>query len=252
MTESIHIYQNSLALSEGFTAFLKEKMNGNEHFTISLSGGSTPMALFDYWAEHCQQSIDWQHISFFWGDERCVPPTDQMSNYGMTKKHLFDKVQNIHSSNIHRIHGENSTENELKRYDSVMNKYVPKKNDIPCFDLMVLGLGDDGHTASIFPHQISLWDNTHNCVEAEHPESKMKRISLTGRVVNNSTDIVFLVTGKNKAEKVKEIIEQRTKFLDLYPAARVNPAWGHLHWFLDENAAEFLGKGVDGDSTCAV
>ena len=239
MAEQIHIYQEAKALSAGFTTFLQEKMAGKEHFTLSLSGGSTPQVLFNFWAEQCQELIDWKRISFFWGDERCVPPTDPMSNYGMTKTHLFDKIPTINSANIFRVYGENAVEEALQRYENDIDQNVSKKDEIPCFDMMILGLGDDGHTASIFPHQISLWDNESNCVIAEHPESKMKRISLTGSVINNAQNIAFLVTGKGKAEKVKAIIEQRMKWVNIYPAARVNPA--RLFWFLDAEAASELG-----------
>ena len=105
---------------------------------------------------------------------------------------------------------------------------------------MMLGLGDDGHTVSIFPYEINLWDSPKKCVVAKHPTSGMTRISLTGRIVNNSQNIVFLAMGKDKALKVKEIIQQREQFINSYPAARVNPNFGKLYWFLDEDAASLL------------
>lgn len=240
MNESINIYKDAIALSEGFTSFLKAEMEERDSLSISLSGGSTPKVLFKYWADNYNKSIDWERISFFWGDERCVPPDDPMSNYGMTKELLFDKIERIDESKIYRIQGESTITDEIRRYEILMNKQLPKEDGIPSFDIMMLGMGDDGHTVSIFPDQITLWDSKDNCVMAEHPETKMKRISMTGRVVNNSRNIAFLVTGKSKAEKVKEIIEQRDRFIDLYPAARVNPVHGNLYWFLDEEAATYL------------
>jgi len=238
--ETINIYKDTKALAEGFTSFLQAELDEKQNLNISLSGGSTPKVIFKHWADTYKTIIDWQKISFFWGDERCVAPEDAMSNYGMTKSLLFDSIDKIDQSKIFRIHGENDTKSEIRRYEGILSKYLPKQNELPCFDIMMLGMGDDGHTVSIFPDQIDLWDSKTNCVEAHHPETKMRRISLTGRIVNNSNNIIFLVTGRNKAEKVKQIIEQRNKFIDLYPAARVNPTHGNLYWFLDEEAACLL------------
>lgn len=240
MIEKVNIYKDTVALSEGFTSFLKEELQKRDMLNISLSGGSTPKALFNYWADQYKDSIDWQRIAFYWGDERCVPPDDEMSNFGMTKDLLFSKVDAILKKQIHRIHGENDPEEEIVWYTGIMNRFLPRENNYPVFDIMMLGLGDDGHTVSIFPNQIELWDDQSDCVLAHHPETGMTRISLTGNVVNNSRNIAFLVTGKSKAEKVKHIIQQRKDFLDKYPAARVNPTAGNLYWFLDEEAASLL------------
>jgi 6-phosphogluconolactonase len=240
MNENIHIYKNTAELSEGFTSLLKEELDKKEIVNISLSGGTTPKALFKYWTANYAKTLAWEKIAFFWGDERCVPPEDPMSNYGMTKDLLLDLVEKIDRKKVHRIHGENEPEEEVDWYEDIMDKYLPKENDLPCFDLFMLGLGDDGHTVSIFPNQISLWNSPHNCIEAKHPETWMPRISMTGRIVNNARNIAFLVTGKNKAEKVKQIIKQREEFFDIYPAAKVNPTNGNLHWFIDEEAASLL------------
>lgn len=240
MDKKINIYKDVEALSEGFTSLLQEELAKREIVNVSLSGGSTPKALFNYWVANCKESIDWNRVAFFWGDERCVRPTNEMSNFGMTKKLLFDKIPAIDKKKIHRIHGENESKEEVQWYTSIMDKYLPKENNLPAFDIMMLGMGDDGHTVSIFPHQIELWDAEADCVTAQHPETGMERISLTGRLVNNSRNIVFLVTGKNKAEKVKRIVEEREKFADTYPAAKVTPLNGKLFWMLDEEAASLL------------
>lgn len=240
MDKKINIYKDVEALSEGFTSLLKEELAKREIVNISLSGGSTPKALFNYWVANYSESIDWNRIAFFWGDERCVRPTDEMSNFGMTKSLLFDKIPTIDKKKIHRIHGENESKEEVQWYTSIMDKYLPKENNLPTFDIMMLGMGDDGHTVSIFPHQIELWNTEADCVTAQHPETGMERISLTGRIVNNARNVVFLVTGKNKAEKVKQIVEEREAFLDTYPAAKVNPVNGKLFWMLDEEAASLL------------
>lgn len=213
------------------TLFIKKLSEGKEYISIALSGGSTPKALFDYWTENVTL-IPWEKIHFFWGDERCVPPEDEMSNYGMTKKHLFDKVS-VPSQHIFRIHGEEDPGKEAKRY----GKIIPEH-----FDLIILGLGDDGHTASIFPGQISLWDSPDNCIIASHPDTSMKRVSISGKVINNAENVVFLATGKNKAEKVYDIIRNRQQYMNQYPAAKVQPASGNLYWFLDEEAGSKLNE----------
>lgn len=238
--EEIEIYQDAAALSEGFTAFLKKLLDVYPRVNIALSGGTTPKVIFDYWAENCKDSIDWSRLFFFWGDERCVPPENVMNNYGMTKDHLFDKIPAIPRNNIYRIHGENEPEEEAEWYSKVLETRTMQRRQVPCFEIVMLGLGDDGHTVSIFPDQISLWDSKDFCVIGEHPESKMKRVSLSGQVVNNAQYVVFLATGKNKAEKVRDVIKNRDQFLDKYPAAKVNPKKGYLYWFLDSDAASLL------------
>lgn len=238
--EEIKIYEDPNALSEAFTEFLLKLMDVYPHMNLALSGGTTPKVIFDYWAEHCKDRIDWNRVSFFWGDERCVPPENVMNNYGMTKDHLFDKVPAIPNNNIYRIHGENEPEEEALWYSRVLSGKLMQKLDMPSFEVVMLGLGDDGHTVSIFPSQIDLWDSKDICVVAEHPESGMQRVSISGRVVNNSQYVVFLATGKNKAEKVRDIIKNRKDFINKYPAARVNPKKGYLYWFLDKEAASLL------------
>lgn len=238
--EEIEVYQDATALSEGFTAFLIKLMDVYPRVNIALSGGTTPKVVFDYWAENCKDKIDWSRLFFFWGDERCVPPENVMNNYGMTKDHLFDKVSEIPKNNIYRIHGENEPEEEADWYSRILETRVLQRRNLPCFEIIMLGLGDDGHTVSIFPNQISLWDSKDICVIGEHPESKMKRVTISGQVVNNAQYTVFLATGKAKAEKVRDIIKNREQFLDKYPAARVNPKKGYLYWFLDAEAASLL------------
>lgn len=237
--DEIKIFANTEELSKGFSDFVKDIQLQKGNINVSLSGGSTPKALFSYWAKNSDKTgINWKNISFYWGDERCVPPNDEMSNYGMTKAYLFDNV-NIPGSNIHRVLGENNPQDEALRYAKELNK-LPKVNDLPSFDLMILGLGDDGHTVSIFPYEIDLWDSPENCVIAKHPESGMQRVSLSGTVVNNSECVAFLVTGQSKAEKIRDIIKNRVSFVDLYPAARANSIDKKIYWFIDEAAASLL------------
>lgn len=233
------IFENTEELSSNFTNFLKEILADKEFITVALSGGSTPRSLFDYWAEHHKTDIPWNRIFFFWGDERCVPPTDEQSNYRMTKEHLFDHIP-IPESNIFRIKGENNPDAEAERYSTLLQIEVEMVNGVPSFDLVMLGMGDDGHTASIFPHEIDLWKSKHICVIGTHPDSGQKRVSLSGTVINRAKHVAFLVTGEAKADKVKEILESRKTVKDIYPAAKVKPLSANLYWFLDSDAASKL------------
>lgn len=238
--ENVEVFENKEKLYEAFTAFVKKMLEVYPIMNFSLSGGSTPKGLFEYWSKLEPDALDWGRIVFFWGDERCVPPENAMSNFGMTKDFLFNKVERIVPKGWRRIHGENDPEEEAEWYSRILSTKINKKNEIPTFELMMIGLGDDGHTVSIFPENIELWDDDQICVVSEHPQTKMKRISITGKVVNNAQHVVFLVTGKNKAEKVRDIIQNRAKFSDIYPAAKVKPRNGYLHWFLDSEAASLL------------
>lgn len=238
--EEIIISKNAEELSRNFVSILEKLTSTYPHINIALSGGNTPKTIFDYMATHCATSIEWNRVSFFWGDERCVIPDDVMSNYGMTRKHLFSKIDAISGASIYRINGENEPEEEANWYNKVLNKKLATRNGFPVFEIVLLGLGDDGHTVSIFPNQIELWDSEKACVVAEHPESGMKRVSITGGVVNNAQYVFFMVTGKNKAEKVRDIIGNRAQLADIYPAAKVDPKNGYLYWLLDEEAASLL------------
>ena len=238
----IQIYHTLSDLNHSFTVWLKAMLAEKEMVTIALSGGSTPKSLFDYWAGLPDGEIDWQKMKFFWGDERCVPPTDAESNYRMTREHLLDLVP-VPKDHIFRILGENDPGNEANRYAEILQHNLEIVNGTPSFDIIMLGMGDDEHTASIFPHEMTLWDSGENCVTATHPQSGQKRVSLTGKVINNARNVVFLVTGINKAGKVKEIISDPALAAKQYPAARVQPDSGNLYWFLDESAAQKLTTG---------
>ncbi|MEH6514243.1 6-phosphogluconolactonase [Maribacter arcticus] len=234
----VKVYQNKVKVAKEFSKFLIEKSSNKKVFHIALSGGSTPKIVFDVLAEEFSNDVDWSAIHLYWGDERCVAPDDEESNYRMTVEHLISKVD-IPEENIHRIKGENDPKLEAKRYDDLLEKELPKELGLPQFDLVLLGMGDDGHTASIFPHEINLWISPDNCEVAIHPESGQRRVSITGRIINNAKTVVFLVTGDSKAEKVRIIIDREEGYLK-YPASHVSPKTKDLIWFLDAAAAEQL------------
>ncbi|HLG32959.1 MAG TPA: 6-phosphogluconolactonase, partial [Ignavibacteriaceae bacterium] len=176
-------------------------------------------------------------IHLFWGDERCVHPEDEESNFGMTKKFLLDYID-IPEKNVHRIRGEENPEKEAIRYTNEIKKYVPFYKELPLFDLIMLGLGEDGHTASIFTNQKRLINSDKICEVAVHPVSGQKRITLTGTVINNAKRIIFLVTGGNKSGVIKELLEGKEK--NKYPAAYINSIHGRTDYFMDKQAAKLL------------
>jgi len=232
-----HIFDNKQALAKYFGEYLLSKTKEKPDLTIGLSGGSTPKAIFEVLAKDYEKSIDWTRIRFFWGDERCVLPTDPESNFGMTREHLFDHVK-TRAINIFRVKGELEPTEAVKAYETAIKENVEFTNGLPQFDIMLLGMGDDGHTASIFPHQIELWDSNNICELAQHPVSGQNRVTITGKVINNSKDILFLVTGANKADKIDEIFNKKSNYKN-YPAALVN---NKATWLMDKAAAKALSK----------
>ena len=204
---------------------------------LALSGGNTPKQFFSVLGNIYREFEGWQNTLFFWSDERCVPPDSQESNYKTVQEVFFDKAA-VPPGNIHRIFGENEPWREAERYSSEILENVTLRLGIPRFDIIYLGLGEDGHIASIFPGNISLFDSSRVCEVAEHPSSGQKRITLTGTVINNAASVIFAVTGRHKAEMVAEILENPSS--GIYPASLVKPLSGRLTWYLDLEAAALL------------
>ncbi len=227
------VFNTKQELARYFGEYLLMQSQAEKEVNIALSGGSTPKAIFEVLAKEYASSIDWTKLRFFWGDERCVAPNHYDSNFGMTREHLFDHV-NIKAVNIFRVKGELEPGEAADDYISVVEENVPLVDGIPQFDIMLLGMGDDGHTASIFPHQANLWNSKNTCELAQHPYSEQFRVTLTGRVINHSKQIFFLVTGANKADKAQEIIKQSGNYMQ-YPAAWVD--MNKTIWLLDKAAA---------------
>ncbi len=229
------VYSDQEAVANAFASFMKEVVNSSDHsVSIALSGGSTPKVLFGLLANNYKDDMDWVKIQFFWGDERCVPTSHEESNYRMTREYLLDHIF-VPQRNIHRIHGEENPDNEALRYGRHIQTTVANRDGYPQFDLIILGMGDDGHTASIFPDQMELLSSDDVCRVATHPESGQKRITLTGKVINNAKNVAFLVTGENKKDMVKMILGNHPEASG-YPASHIRPV-GNLFWYLDESAA---------------
>jgi 6-phosphogluconolactonase len=240
----INIYSSPEELAEAFALELyirtKTCSEQNKTFTLALSGGTTPRIIYSQLARRHDLAIPWQWIHLFWSDERCVQPDDKESNYGMTRQLLLDNI-GIPQTNIHRIRGEDDPREEARRYTSEIKDFTVSHNGSPSFDLILLGIGQDGHTASIFPDQMGLLQSDEICEVSIHPLTLQKRITLTGKIINNASSLTFLAIGKHKARVVSEIIH-RDKQAENYPAFYISLTNGDTEWFLDEEAALFLGK----------
>lgn len=214
------------------------KKKEGEFYNLSLSGGHSPKSIFQYISHHYSGQIDWKKVKVFWGDERCVPPDDEESNYGMAKQYLLDQVA-IPSENIFRICGECDPEQAAEEYENTVRKNIPVKDSYPVFDLFMLGVGPEGHTASIFPDRLSLFQSKKWFEVATHPETGQKRITATGKVINNANKIFFIALGESKADIMKKVVEQEAGWEKL-PASNVQPFHGTLMWLADEKAAKKL------------
>lgn len=241
METTIKIFNNIDELSLYFGKLLKQSIDElpeDQTFSIALSGGSTPKAVFYFLAQHFKEQIAWEKVQLFWGDERCVPPDDKESNYRMAKESLLNHIP-IPESNIFRIKGENPPTDEALEYKKVIEQHVSMVEVMPVFDLFMLGMGDDGHTASIFPDHPEVFRSDRLFEVAVHPETGQQRITATGKLINHSRRIVFLVTGEAKSSVVANILNKTGQW-EMLPASMVHPHNGTLYWLLDEEAASKL------------
>jgi 6-phosphogluconolactonase len=176
------IFHTPSELAEAFAAELTGSINDTikkgSPFMLAVSGGNTPKLLYSILAEKYSLAVNWKNVHFFWVDERCVPPVNTQSNYGMTKQILFDKI-NIPERNIHRIRGEDDAAEEAARYTLEILSHTRSKKRLPVFDHIILGMGEDGHTASIFPGNLALVESEKICETAVNPISGQKRITMT-------------------------------------------------------------------------
>jgi len=227
--EDLIIYNTPEELASAFADQLMSwihEFSGNACH-LAISGGKTPNLLFEVLASKYSKSEFWQKIHFWWVDERMVPPTHPESNFGVAQKLLFSQIS-IPEGNIHRIKGENIPEDEALSYSFQIQEKLGISGNWPVFDLILLGMGDDGHTASIFPNQMKLLDSENICEVATHPGSGQKRVTLTGKVINSASKICFLVTGKEKANRLEEIVNHSSE-ASLLPAFHIKNAF----WYVD-------------------
>jgi 6-phosphogluconolactonase len=229
------------ALADRFCDLAKECISARNGFFVSLSGGNTPRALYELLAQpEFSQRVDWSKVILFLGDERCVAPDHQDSNFGMIKKALIAKV-NIPTGNVLATEGQDKDpEGSAKTYEESIRKAFAKYDGVPQFDLMLLGLGPDGHTASLFPNSPALAQKEKLFVANYVQQFQASRLTMTLPVINNSRNIFFLVAGSAKASIVGDIFRSQTK---KYPAQLVQPQSGKLEWYMDRAAATNLSGG---------
>jgi 6-phosphogluconolactonase len=231
-------YDLAMKYAEEMANMIAESAISNKLFTLALSGGSTPELLFTLLSEKFAESVPWQIVHIFWGDERCVAPDNPESNFGLAKSRLLSRID-IPSGNIHRIKGEDDPEKEALRYSEEISLFTRKRNGLPLFDLIILGLGEDGHTASIFPGHLELMNSDKICATAFHPVTLQRRITLTGKVINNAETVTFLVAGKNKENVVEKMFKKEPSSLN-YPSTYIVPVHGRLCWYIDKEAGRLL------------
>lgn len=225
--------------AEQFVALAQQAIAASGRFSVSLSGGSTPKALYSLIAtDEFKQQLAWQQIHLFWGDERCVAADHAESNFRMVKESLLSKIH-IPSENVHRMAGEMAPlaaaatyERELKQFFSTL------PDNLPRFDLLLLGLGEDGHTASLFPGSSALHEAQQSVATTYVEKLDAYRLTLTFPAINNAAQITFLVAGQSKAAVVKAILTGEN--IDA-PAARIKPGNGKLSWLITQDAAGDLG-----------
>ena len=228
------------AAAEHVIQLTSQGITENGRVAIALSGGSTPRPLYTLLAtKRYSQRIDWLRVHVFWGDERCVPPDNPQSNYQMARETLLDEVP-IPVSNIHRIRGEEDPEKAAVAYEKELRTFfgVDARDGSPRlgFDLILLGMGDNGHTASLFPGSPAV-NEKERWVMAQYVEVvSMWRITLTPVVSNAAKNVLFIVSGAEKAERLRDVLEGPFQ-PEVLPAQIVRPASGRLLWFVDRTAA---------------
>jgi 6-phosphogluconolactonase len=249
----VRVYQDSdelaLKAARRFARLADQYVLGCGRFTVALSGGSTPKAMFSLLARSpFVETIPWSSIHFFWGDERFVPHDHPDSNYRMTYETLLSRVP-VPQANIFRVPTELPDANlAAKQYADMLVNFFLKTIDpgttaplsnVPRFDLVFLGMGPDGHTASLFPHTAALQNDTDIAVANYVEKFSAYRITLTARTLNNARNITFLVAGQDKAETLQKVLEGE-RDPETYPSQLIHPTKGTLLWLVDEAAASLL------------
>jgi len=204
---------------------------------VALAGGETPLRVYQILAaEPLRSTIDWRHVHLFFGDERMVPPDDTASNYGMVLRALVSRIS-IPAEHVHRIRGEIPAADAAREYETELLKWFG--GDLPCFDVVLLGVGEDGHTASLFPGTASLVEASRTAIGYFIPQLNSWRVTLTLPVFLNARDTLFLATGERKARVVARVLESKDPQAGI-PASMIRPSKGTVRWILDEEAASLL------------
>lgn len=236
----LKVFKDTVELSayaaNAFVEIANQAISERGRFLVALSGGNTPMRLYDLLGNQFQNKLEWKQVHFFWGDERCVPVDDAGNSYGQAKNIFLDKVNAI---NIHRVQSDLEPAAAAIDYAGTLKVFSEPPLDWPRFDLVLLGMGDDGHTASLFPGSSVEVDSPTLAVTANYQDRPANRVTLTQNVFNDARNIFFLVSGISKAVTLLNVLNG--EYLpELYPAQRINPHNGKVIWLADEPAASEL------------
>ena len=228
------------AAAEEVIRSAQEAVAQRGRFTIALSGGSTPKSLFNLLATNAKTVLPWDRMFFFWGDERHVPPTDPDSNYRMADETMLSKIP-VAAGNVFRFPAENpDAAAAAEAYEQTLRKFFHlKAGELPVFDLILLGMGPDGHTASLFPNTSGLQEKSRLVIANWVEKLKTSRLSLTLPVLNAARCVTFLVSGTDKASVLKTVLEEDVPG-EQYPSKLVQPTNGKLIWLVDRAAASAL------------
>lgn len=240
----IKIVPDNAALNRVAAAEFKSEADSaivdHGRFRVALSGGNTPRDVYALLAKEYKTTVGWDKVHIFFGDERHVPPDHPDSNYRMADETLLSKVP-IPKENIHRVRAELDPESAARDYEEqIRTEFSLKNHALPRFDLILLGLGDDGHTASLFPGTAALGESTRLVAANWVAKLNTFRITLTYPVLNNAAENMFIVSGKGKAEIAAKVLSKSET--PEFPAQRVQPAHGRLLWLMDQDAAGLLAK----------
>lgn len=231
------------AAAEEVVRAANEAVAQRGRFSIALAGGSTPKSLYNLLATNARTALPWDRMFFFWGDERHVPPTDPDSNYRMADEAMLSKIP-VTAGNVCRIKAENPDAAAVAEdYEQTLRKFFQTEpGQFPSFDLILLGMGPDGHTASLFPGTAALQEKSRLVVANWVEKLKASRITLTLPVLNAARCVMFLVSGTDKASVLRAVLEEDVPG-EQYPSKLVRPRQGKLIWLIDRAAASLLSTG---------
>jgi len=245
MRGTLHIFSGVEELvqraAESITGALETSIMSGGGATVLLAGGNTPARIYESLGHVTRNRVDWRRVHLFWGDERCVAPNMPESNYRMVEHSLLSRIE-IPSGNIHRIETEREPSEAARMYEQEITRVfdlVP--GVVPSFSLALLGLGEDGHTASLFPGSESLLERQRLAVDTFVAHLNTHRITVTLPVINHASTVMMLVSGKSKSSILREVLDDGPA---QYPAQMVKPATGRLDWFIDREAASQLRSGA--------
>jgi 6-phosphogluconolactonase len=225
------------AAADDFVAVIGKTLAHRDFANVALAGGSTPRAMNALLTARPRRAlVDWERVIFWFSDERCVPPDDPQSNYRMNRETLLDPLE-IPPGYVHRMRGEDDPPAAAADYDAVMQ--IAFASDNPRLDLILLGMGPDGHTASLFPGTITALDKDKRCIAHYVPKLDTWRMTLTPRAINAAHNVTITAGGSEKADALHAVLEGPRQ-TDVYPSQLVAPTDGNLRWFVDEAAASKL------------